>query len=40
MRDGYIRVASASFEITLANVKKNTEKIIKLIKDIVSKYDF
>ncbi len=31
MRDGYIRVASASFEITLANVKKNTEKIIKLI---------
>ncbi len=33
MKDGYLRVASASFEVALANVKKNSQEIIKLINE-------
>lgn len=31
MKDGFIRVASGSFEVKLGNVKENTNKIIELI---------
>lgn len=33
MKDGFIRVASASFEVKLGNVKANTNKIIELIDE-------
>ena len=31
MKDGYIRVASASFEVKLGNVKENAKQIIEQI---------
>ena len=33
MKDGYIRVAAASFDTSIANVKNNGLKICKLIND-------
>jgi NAD+ synthase (glutamine-hydrolysing) len=33
MKDGYIRCASASFEVKLANVKSNSKKIIEMIHE-------
>ena len=33
MKDGYIRVAAASFDTSIANVKSNSLKICKLIND-------
>ncbi len=33
MKDGYIRVAAASFDTSIANVRSNGLKICKLIND-------
>ena len=32
MKDGFIRVAAGSFKVSIANVKKNAQEIIRLSK--------
>lgn len=33
MKDGFIRVAAGSFKVSIANVKKNAQEIIRLSKE-------